>query len=312
MPAITLLLLNYLTWQDTLRYVTELKQQTGIRLFLLVVDNCSPNESFEQLSKAFVDDPDVTVIQSERNGGYAYGNNFGLCYLAGRPTDFILISNNDVRLDDPRLIRNLADEYERLALPAFAAPCMFVNGKEDRKHQAWQLPRYRDDLFGSLRTLYWLADRSGLTNRYKFPANDCSSQRVDCLNGAFFLGKKSVFDRLGPWDENTFLYGEESILGQKIRALGLNNYLVRSLRFHHELGGTTRRVKSAIQLQRFWLDSAVYYQQKYRGAGRVKVFFLQWLFGIWIAETVLLNGMKRLIPARFRSRSSAVPPSSPG
>ncbi len=298
-PTVTVLILNYLTWQDTVCYAADLKRQTGIRLFVLIVDNCSPNGAFEQLSAVFAADPAVGVIQTDRNGGYAYGNNAGLRHLQGRETDYIIISNNDVRLHDPELIRNLVAAYRQLPAPALVAPCMFVGGKEDQKHQAWRLPRYRDDLFASLRTLYWLADGLRLTNRYSFPAGDRSVHRVDCLNGSFFTGKKEVFDQLGPWDENTFLYGEESILGQKIRTLGLNNYLVRSLGFHHELGGTTRRVKSAVQLQRYWLESAVYYQKKYRNAGRVKVFILQSLFSIWVVETVLLNGLKRLMSPIF-------------
>ena len=104
MKSVCVLILNYMSYQDTLRYVDNLKDQKGVRLQILIVDNCSPNESFDELSGAFRKDKQVAVIQSPINGGYADGNNFGLHFLSEKDVDFILISNNDIYLDDDYLI----------------------------------------------------------------------------------------------------------------------------------------------------------------------------------------------------------------
>lgn len=285
MPSVYVLILNYLTYSETIRYVAELKRQQGISLSILVVDNCSPNNAYAALQEAFNSDPAVDLIRTHRNGGYAFGNNAGLRRLSGKPFDYLLISNNDIRLDDEQLILRLVEAYRELPSAGFAAPRMMVGGVEDRKHEAWKLPRFRDDLLASLRTLYALADLAGMTNRYRFPDRDHGARQVDCLNGSFFLGSREVFRLMGPMDENTFLYGEESIMGQKIKALGLKNYLVRSLRFHHDLGGTTRKIKSVARLQRYWLESAVYYQKTYNGMGPAGAAMLRFLYWCWTAET---------------------------
>lgn len=294
---VCVLLVNYVNYGETLRYVRNLQAQRGVRLSILVVDNHSPNESYAVLERELPLYPDTTLLQSGRNGGYAYGVNAGLRHLAGKEVDFILISNNDVRLDDAFLIRNLIRKYRRLPRVAFIAPAMYVNGREDRKHQAWKIPTLTHDILASVRLLYYLGRVTGISNRYSFPENKRGTEPVDCLSGSFFMGSKEAFRRLGLWDENTFLYAEESILGWKAKKRGLQNYLIRSLRFHHQLGGTTRKLHSPAQLQRYWLESAIYFQRAYRGVGRFGPAILRALYYAWLVETSLVLGFRRLLRA---------------
>ena len=122
MPSVYVLILNYLTYSETIRYVAELKRQQGISLSILVVDNCSPNNAYAALQEAFNSDPAVDLIRTHRNGGYAFGNNAGLRRLSGKPFDYLLISNNDIRLDDEQLILRLVEAYRELPSAGFAAP----------------------------------------------------------------------------------------------------------------------------------------------------------------------------------------------
>ncbi len=289
MKSVCVLTLNYGAPQDTIQYVHNLKQQQGIALSILIIDNCSPDDSYEIFNTQFSNDEQVTVIQSGRNGGYAFGNNVGLRYLENQAFDFLVISNNDISLDDDYLLCKLTAGYDDLRRPAFVAPCMYVNGEEDRKHQAWRLPTYWDDVRVSLRSTYFLGKLLGMTNRYFFPISDPSTKPVDCLSGSFFMGQKDTFYQVGLFDEATFLYGEEAILAQRVKQLGLQNYLIRSLRFHHDWGKTTGRFFSSAKLQRYWLESTVYYQRKYNGIGEVKVGFLRLLFWCWRLETKVLS-----------------------
>ncbi|MCO6489503.1 MAG: glycosyltransferase family 2 protein [Phaeodactylibacter sp.] len=299
MPRIYVLIVNYLNYRDTLRYVQNLQAQEGVRLSILVVDNASPNESAAVLARELPRFPNTAFLESGRNGGYAYGVNSGLRYLAGKAADFILISNNDIRLEDPLLIRNLAREYPKLPAAAFIAPSMYVGDKEDQKHQAWKIPTFRDDVLASLRLLDIPGRRLGCTNRYAFPKTRRGTEPVDCLSGSFFLGSKEVFQLLGPWDEQTFLYVEESILGWKIKRMGRQNYLVRSLRFDHDFGRTTRTAHSLAQLQQYWLESAIYFQHTYRGVPARLLVVLRVLFRLWIIETFFVLLFRKLL-CRFQ------------
>ncbi len=86
---IVALILNYNSGQDTINYVNNLFEQKGINLSVLIVDNCSTDNSFNLLRKYFSDNSRVDIIKSLYNGGYAYGNNYGLNYL-----------NNKINEDD--------------------------------------------------------------------------------------------------------------------------------------------------------------------------------------------------------------------
>jgi GT2 family glycosyltransferase len=289
MKKVCVLIVNYMSYGDTLRYVGESKKQQGIDLSILIVDNCSPNGSFETLQKAFQHDDQVHVIQSAYNGGYAYGNNFGLKYIKDWEVDFLVISNNDLHLTDETLIACLIEAHDRLERPALVAPRMFVNGREDVKHQAWRLPRLWDDLVVSLRSIYWVAERLGLTNRYYFDPDDTDAHQVDCLSGSFFLCRKSLLYKIGGFDEHTFLYGEETILAHRIKERGLKSYLIRHLKYDHNWGVTTRNALTQVRRQRFWVESACYYHRRYRKGGRLGIILLWKLYNLWKVESLLLG-----------------------
>ena len=289
LPKIYVQILNYQGWKDTIQCVRHFLAQRQVDMQILVIDNASPDGSFEKLATEFKVHPQVEVLQSGENGGYASGNNFGLAFLQNKAFDYLLISNNDVRVDDPELVSSLITQFEVLPDIAFIAPAMFVNGQEDQKHQAWRLPRFRDEVMASLRILYFIGKHTIQTSRYHFSANALVPQKVDCLSGSFFLGSKAVFDKIGGFDENTFLYGEETILGHKIKALGLQNYLWRAKHYHHDQGSTTTRLHSLLQLQRYWLNSTLYYQAHYRKLAGWKLLILKFLYFCWVLETLLIQ-----------------------
>lgn len=289
MKKVGVLILNYKSYQDTISCVQNLLRQQGVYLSVLIIDNHSPNGSFQYLSEHFNTIPQVSLIKSDHNGGYAYGNNFGLRFLEKEPFDFLVISNNDIKLTDPYLIQSLVRLYPDLPHPAFLAPAMYVDGQEDQKHQAWQLPSFKDEVMASLRILYFIGSKFLSTNRYHFSDSEHRAHPVDCLSGSFFMGPKKLFYELGLFDENTFLYGEETILGHKVKARGLQSYLWRSKHYHHAQGKTTKRFHSLLQLQKYWLNSSLYYQRNYRHISGWKLGIMKFLYFCWVLETLLIQ-----------------------
>jgi GT2 family glycosyltransferase len=76
-PIVSAIVLNYLTWQQTLHAVEDLLAQSGVALDIVIVDNASPNDSLEQLEQRFGRDERVAILARSDNGGYARGNNHG-------------------------------------------------------------------------------------------------------------------------------------------------------------------------------------------------------------------------------------------
>ena len=80
---LALIVVNYNDIIDTKRYITKVQQYQIIDK-IVVVDNKStePQNSFELLKQ--LENKKVDVIQTEKNGGYTYGTNFGIDYLKSK------------------------------------------------------------------------------------------------------------------------------------------------------------------------------------------------------------------------------------
>lgn len=291
MKSVCVLILNYNSYEDTINYVSVLRRQKKVSLRILVVDNCSPNGSFEKLTREFAGAEDVTVIQSERNGGYAYGNNFGLRHIRDWAIDYVLISNNDIAIDNDELVFSLVTVYPQLATPAFISGVAYTDGVPAR-YPAWRMPTLHDDIAGSLRFLSkLLKDRTGYTLR-----PDATSQPVDCLPGCFFMGSKEVFFRIGLMDDKTFLYMEEVILAHKAKAAGLQNYLIAGVNYEHMGSKTISSLLSQQTMRAHLIRSRVYYHEQYLHTGVVGIAILKLLFHAWKLE----NFLYRFIQSRTR------------
>ncbi len=70
-----LVILNYNDFTMTQSLVDSIRDFPEIN-HVVIVDNNSPNESYEVLKKC--EGGKITVIQSGRNGGYSFGNNVGI------------------------------------------------------------------------------------------------------------------------------------------------------------------------------------------------------------------------------------------
>ena len=76
---VAVIILNYNSSADCRKCVADLKQQEGVELEIIIVDNCSRKEdalAVAQLATA----EGCTFIAAKENRGYNAGNNIGLRY----------------------------------------------------------------------------------------------------------------------------------------------------------------------------------------------------------------------------------------
>lgn len=117
MKTIAVVTVNYKGIQDSIDFVVSMLGQKALgidfTINIVIVDNCSPDGSFSILSEHFKDSCLVKTIISDRNGGYAYGINYGIKYaLANSKPDYILVINNDV-IASPDLLSYLIQAIEK-------------------------------------------------------------------------------------------------------------------------------------------------------------------------------------------------------
>lgn len=95
-PKVSIIILNWNGWKDTLECLQSVQQINYPNFRILVVDNGSSDESVAQIRQAF---PDVDLLETGKNLGYAGGNNAGIAHALNEQPAFILLLNNDTVVD---------------------------------------------------------------------------------------------------------------------------------------------------------------------------------------------------------------------
>ena len=91
-PFIIIVILNWNGKEDTLECLASAKQLDYSNYEIVLVDNGSADGSADAISKQY---PDVTLLQTGENLGYAGGNNVGILWALEHGADYILLLNND-------------------------------------------------------------------------------------------------------------------------------------------------------------------------------------------------------------------------
>jgi len=90
------IIVNYNGYADTIECLQSLKEQVGSSYRPLVIDNASSNDSVVRIREAH---PNVEIVESERNTGFAGGNNLGIELALAQGCDYLFLVNNDTILE---------------------------------------------------------------------------------------------------------------------------------------------------------------------------------------------------------------------
>lgn len=237
---------------------------------IVVVDNNSSDNSLEELEK--LKDEKTDVIKTDKNGGYAYGNNYGVTYAIRKYSPkYIFIANPDIELGEP-VIDGILKFFETQAgknKKTGVVSGKMVTTTEAKIHPAWKLPTYGDCLWENLMVLRKLLRvKSSYYDQSYFMGKE---SKVDVVSGAFFAIETKTFVDMGMFDESTFLYGEENILAYKLKKEGYDNYILNQYEFlHHHSVSISKSIKSTGKKLDLAYESRCLYLDKYLKVGRIK------------------------------------------
>ena len=288
---IGIVLLNYNSFSDTIKLVENLQFQTmSYELQIVVVDNASPNKSYVHLKSLEKNYPNVVVLQTGENLGYAKGNNFGLNYLDKhiQPT-YVAVLNNDIILTND-CFEKLVEKYQVLDSPAIIAPKQLdLNNKELLPHR---LNSYLDDclnLFFIFRLFY-------KRNALKYIDN--SNQRVmkvDMIPGSFMFVAFEKFKSMGFFYPNTFLFVEERFIAIKAKQMNLNNYIVLDETYIHAHSKTINTAFSHIGKFRLMYLGWLEFTKVCRSNGKLKAKMMKPLMKLSLWEMRLVYGVRNTL-----------------
>lgn len=289
---IGVIILNYKTFPDTIRLVRELQQQTiSPRLHIVVVDNASPNNSYDELKPLEGEFANVVVLQTGENLGYAKGNNFGLKYLEDNVNpEYVAILNNDVVLPND-CFECLCERYTELDKPGFIAPAM-LNPDGRRVISPYKLNTFTVDclsLFVIFRRLY-------KKRRTKFVKNsDARDMAVDTIPGSFLFSSFEVFRKIGYFYPNTFLYAEERFIAFNIKEIGLQSYILQDQTYIHAHNSPTiSSVYDNVSKHRLLYAGWKEFTRVFRRHGKLKSLIFTLLSKYSLCEIWFIDRLKSL------------------
>ncbi len=264
---ISALVINYNNPLSTIQCVSSLLNQQKASIKIIIVDNNSPDQSSLIFEKEFINHPSIQVLKNPINGGYAYAINRGYEHVqaqSGLPR-YVAIVNNDIIFDDHLFFHKLIKTYATLKAPALITAKQ-VSPTGFSVNSGWRLPSIWLDIALRIPILKRIAKKR---LEYSTHYMQALTPAVEACQGAFFLGSIDVFNKLFPLDERTFLYGEERILGWKVRQLGLINYTTNICSFTHLVSETISKEVSTLNRRKLHINSIKLYHRYYTKANRI-------------------------------------------
>jgi GT2 family glycosyltransferase len=221
---VTIVVLNWNNGPDTLACLSSLFALAYPACDVLVVDNGSTDDSVARIRAAY---PNVTLIETGANLGYAGGNNAGIRHALAHGTDIIGILNNDVTAE-----------------PDFLAPLLVALDSRPDIGVVTPLVAERSDDGGRVWALGSTVDQGTAAVSRNHAGEPAASWReqpsfdVDVASGAAMLIKREVFERAGLMDEDFFLYFEEVDWSLAVRRAGCHILAVPASVVWHKVSAT--------------------------------------------------------------------------
>lgn len=285
-----IVILNYNDSENTIKFVNDIKEYSTLDTIVVVDNNSTKENEFIKLKNLQSDK--IHVIKSDKNGGYAYGNNYGLKYIEKLGIyDFVIISNPDVAVKE-EAIKECVEFLKNNNEAAIVTPRMhFVSGPARRA--AWKKRTIGIDMASSTRfteALFYPVFKKGEYSKKEYENNVLE---VDVVAGAFFVAKFSILKKIGYFDENTFLFYEEDIIGDKVKKAGFKIYLLNDISFMHYDSQTIGKLMKTIKKIEILFDSKIYYHKTYNNANRFQIRIFKMLREIRKFEVFITNLFKK-------------------
>lgn len=211
MKRLSVVIVNYNT-KDILRECLINLKGKYENMEVIVVDNSSTDGSLEMLKADF---PWVLSISSE-NKGLAHGYNVGVANSGG---DYVLFLGSDAFPKSADL-SGLIDYMEFNGLCGIATPKLVLKtGQIDMDcHRGFPTPWASFTHFTGLEKLF---PKSEVFGQYFLGYKDLNSEHeIDLCIAHFMLVKKQTLTKVGEWDENFFVYGEDVDYCYRVKEAG--------------------------------------------------------------------------------------------
>ena len=249
---LSIIILNY-----NVRYFLELcvlsVQQAIVNIDaeIIVVDNNSSDDSCAMMKHKF---PNVKLIENNVNSGFPKGNNIGVESAKG---EYICILNPDTVVAEDTFTKILAFAEKQKNLGIIG--CKLIDGSGNF------LPESKRGIptpFVAFTKIFgWYKFSNYFGKYYAQHLSENETGKVDTLVGAFMILKRDLYNEIGGFDENCFMYSDDIDLSYMALQKGKSNYFFHETTVIHFKGEST--VKDETYMKRFQEAMNFFYRKHF-------------------------------------------------
>jgi GT2 family glycosyltransferase len=222
---------------------------------IIVIDNNSQDDSCDMMRQRF---PNVRLIRNKENLGFPKGNNIGVAQAQG---EYVCILNPDTVVAEDTFIKVLNFAYKQKDLGIVGVKLIDGTGNF--------LPESKRGVptpfvaFTKVTGLYKIFPKSRIFGQYYAQHLDENENgEVEILVGAFMFMKRDMYQQVGGFDEDCFMYSDDIDLSYRVLKEGKSNYYFHETTVIHYKGEST--IKDGIYMKRFQEAMQFFYKKHFK------------------------------------------------
>lgn len=259
MTNISIVIVNYNVRHFILKCLESINKadKKNITIEIIVVDNASVDGSVFAIRDVY---PNVVLIENKTNVGFAKANNQAFKIAKG---EFVLTLNPDTIIQEDTIILSLS--YIEQNAECGVLGVKMIDGSGTYLHESKRgLPTLWNSFckFSGLTALF--PHNKFLSGYYMGNLSENEINEVEVLCGAFMLFRSSVLHKLGGFDEDFFMYGEDIDLSLRIKKEGYKVIYYPITRIIHFKGESSKKA-SFNYIKNFYNAMLIYVEKNYHG-----------------------------------------------
>jgi GT2 family glycosyltransferase len=253
-------ILNWNLPDDTIACVESVRAHAPPNVAIVLVDNASTDDSLARFRERF--DGGVTLIANAANQGFAGGVNAGIRHALAAGARSVLLLNNDT-LVDPAMIERLAAAARDQPRADLVGPVIYYHDPADRIWRAADQERR------------WLPIPLRLPDRAVVGAGERPFP-VDYVTACGVLIKREVFEAIGLFDADYFMYFEDADFCRRARRAGFGIICVPTARMWHKVSLSAGKDKPSSRYAMSWGRARFYRRHPHGPSAALTALYLLW------------------------------------
>ncbi len=238
MPKISIIIVNYNSWCDTIECLESLKKITYTNYHILIIDNNSSDASVKHIEDFLKKNQKLqaTSYKLQANVGFAGGNNVGIGKALKKDAAYVLLLNPDTIVEPDFLdgLVDVAEVWREKGKLAFFGPRIYL--------QATSYKLQDQKIYSNGGIINWSRTK-GILKDYGKRVSEVEEKKpfvTDYVSGTCMLVSGKIIEQIGLMKEDYFLYYEDTDWAIRARRKGIVSVIVPQSIIWHKMSTSTK------------------------------------------------------------------------